>query len=83
MSDCTEKKPGNDLLSLCLNKQEESDTPEVNNDTGMGVSSPFYCNNEDHDPKIGFQTLAQKQIHLWRNQRCPEKTCSFGEVSEI
>ena len=85
MSDGEKKCPGSDLLSLYLNKEEKPDqTPDVNNDKGSGVSSLFFCKNEDHNPPKGFPTLAQLKIHILKFHKCPVPKCSFAnEKNEV
>ena len=50
-------------------------------DNDMGGADPlFYCENGDH-PRLGFPTLAMKQLHVAKKHVCPSKNCNFSNES--
>ena len=63
------------LLTPGLDKQVESTPDQINMESGKHL---FYCGNEDHNPKVGFDTLAQLKLHVARYHKCPDKSCSFA-----
>ena len=51
----------------------------------MCLSLPlvFYCDNEDHNPGIEFQSLAQKKIHLIKAHTSFYESCNhYEELNE-
>ena len=64
-------------MATCTNNQE----PNMSDDNNIGGADPlFYCENGDH-PKLGFPTLAMKQLHVAKKHVCPDPKCNFSNES--